>query len=195
MWRPEPAEGRLLLALARAAIARALGLIGPDPDALLDEALQRRVLGRPGAAFVTLRLAGDLRGCLGTLEPEEALARAVARQAVAAAFQDPRFAPLPPEQLEPVRLGVSVLGPFTPVPSSEAIVPGRHGVALALRGRRSVFLPEVAPEQGWDVPTLLEQLAAKAGLRRSDWRDAALSVFETVSFREGEGPGAILRPS
>ncbi len=195
MWRPEPAEGRLLLALARAAIARALCLSGPDPQPLLAEALQREVLCRPGAAFVTLRVAGELRGCLGTLEAEEALARAVARQAVAAALHDPRFPPLPPGELEPVRLGVSVLGPFTPVRSAQAIVPGRHGVALALRGRRSVFLPEVALEQGWDVSTLLEQLAVKAGLRRSDWHEAALSVFETVSFREGEGPGAILRPS
>lgn len=194
MWRPDPADGRLLLALARAAIADGLALPGPGPSRLLAEALRREVLSRPGAAFVTLRLGGELRGCLGTLEAEEPLARAVARQAVEAALRDPRFPPLPAEEFGPVRLSVSVLGPFTPVATPEAIVPGRHGVALSLRGRRSVFLPEVAPEQGWDVLTLLEHLAAKAGLRRGEWRDAALSVFETASFGEAPGTGAILRP-
>ena len=182
MWRPEPEDGRLLLGLSRAAIAHVLAVPGPDPERLLGEALERTVLGRPAPAFVTLRLQRELRGCLGTLEAEEPLARAVARHAVAAALHDPRFPPLLPDEVVPVRLGVSVLGPLTPVPSPEAIVLGRHGVALAHHGRRGVFLPEVAPEQGWDVPTLLEHLAVKAGLRRTDWQDASLSVFETVSF-------------
>ena len=193
MWRPEPEDGPLLLGLARAVIARALEVAGPDPDRLLSQALERTVLRRPGPVFVTLRLHRELRGCLGTLEPEEPVARAVARHAVAAALHDPRFAPLPPDTLASVRLAVSVLGPFTPVLSAEAIVLGHHGVALSHRDRRGVFLPEVAVEQGWDVSTLLENLALKAGLRRADWREAALSVFETASFGEDEGTGAILR--
>jgi AmmeMemoRadiSam system protein A len=195
MWRPDPADGVLLVALARAAIARAVKVPGEDAEALLHQALEREVLCRPAAAFVTLRLGGDLRGCLGTLEPEEALARAVSRQAVAAALRDPRFPPLSPAELAPVRLCVSVLGPFTPVLSPQVLIPGRHGVALARGDRRSVFLPEVAVEQGWDVPTLLEQLAVKAGMRRGDWRGAALSAFETASFVEEAGTGAILRSS
>ena len=195
MWRPDPADGARLLGLARAAIARAVGAPGEDPERLVEEALQREVLRRPGAAFVTLRLDGELRGCLGTLDAEEPLAHAVHRQAVAAALHDPRFPPLGADEFAPVRLGVSVLGPFTPVLAQEAILPGRHGVALSLAGHHGVFLPEVAAEQGWDVLTLLEQLAVKAGLRRGDWRRAALSVFETASFTEGAGTGAILRPS
>jgi AmmeMemoRadiSam system protein A len=184
MWRPEAQEGRLLLLLARGAISRALAVPGPDPDRLLSEALEREALCRPGAAFVTLRLERELRGCLGTLEAEEPLAQAVTRQAVAAAIHDPRFPPLTPRELEVVSLGVSVLGPFSPMLSPEGIVVGRHGVTLAHRGHHGVFLPEVGVEQGWDVPTLLEHLAVKAGLRRGDWREASLSVFETVSFVE-----------
>jgi len=195
MWRPEPEDGRLLLGLARAAIAHALAVPGPHPQLLLGEALERTVLRRPGPAFVTLRLQDELRGCLGTLEAEEPLASAVARHAVAAALHDPRFPPLLPGELVPVRLGVSVLGPCTPVVGQESIVLGRHGIALVHRGRRAVFLPEVALDQGWDVLTLLEHLAVKAGLRRPDWQDAALSVFETASFAEGDGTDGILRGS
>ena len=185
MWRPEPTEGRLLLALARAAIARALAVSGGDPERLLAEALEVEALRRPGAAFVTLHIDRDLCGCLGTLEAEEPLARAVTRHAVAAALHDPRFPPLPPHALDAVRLSVSVLGPFTPALSPETIVLGRHGVSLVRGPLRSVFLPEVALEQGWDVPTLLEHLAHKAGLRRrGDWEDSDLAVFETASFVE-----------
>jgi AMMECR1 domain-containing protein len=79
---------------------------------------------------------------------------------------------------------VSVLGPITPVPSAEAIVVGLHGVCLVQGAFRSVFLPEVAPEQGWDLTALLENLARKAGLRRGDWDQASLAVFETESFGE-----------
>jgi AmmeMemoRadiSam system protein A len=186
----------LLLGLARAAIARALGVAAPEPDELLAQALRRDVLRRPGAPFVTLRIDRELRGCLGTLEAEEPLARAVVRHAVAAALHDPRFPPLAPGELARLHLSVSVLGPFTPVLSPAAIVPGRHGVSLVRGPFRSVFLPEVALEQGWDVATLLEQLARKAGLqRRGDWEDAALAVFETAIFGEPGGTGAILRPS
>ncbi|HEX5041790.1 MAG TPA: AmmeMemoRadiSam system protein A [Candidatus Polarisedimenticolaceae bacterium] len=194
MWRPDAEEGRFLLGLARAAIARALGVLAPEPDELLAGALERDVLRRPGAPFVTLRLDGELRGCLGTLEAEEPLARAVARHAVAAALRDPRFPPLTASELEALHLSVSVLGPFTPVGSPEAIVIGRHGVSLVRGPFRSVFLPEVAVEQSWDVATLLEHLARKAGLRRrGDWEDAALAVFETACFAEDERTGAILR--
>ena len=121
MWRPEAREGGLLLELARAAIAYALGVPGPYPEHLLTGALEREALRRPAAAFVTLRLDHELRGCLGTLEAEEPLARTVIRQAVAAAFHDPRFPALVPSELEAVRLGVSVLGPFMPVLSPESI--------------------------------------------------------------------------
>ena len=121
---------------------------------------------------------------MGTLEARDPLARTVARQAVAAALEDPRFPPLAPHELTSVRLSVSVLGTLTPVPSPEVIVPGLHGVCLVSGSFRSVFLPRVALEQGWGLPELLENLALKAGLRRGDWERASLAVFESVHFGE-----------
>jgi AmmeMemoRadiSam system protein A len=181
---PSEKEGLQLLEVARAAIGSSLGAPGSDPEAVLERALEREVLRRPGAAFVTLHLDAELRGCVGTLEITAPLARSVARYAVAAAFQDPRFAPLSARELTAVRLSVSVLGPFTPVWTPEPIVVGRHGVSLVRGDFRSVFLPQVALEQGWDRTALLQHLAVKAGLSRDGWREAQLSVFETVSFAE-----------
>lgn len=179
-----PEDGLLLLRLARSAIVRALGRGGPEHDALLVEALARPFLSPPGAAFVSLHVGPDLRGCIGTLAAEAPLARTVATYAVAAALEDPRFPPLREDELRGVRLHVSVLSPLRPVASAEAIVLGRHGVSLERGSARAVFLPEVAPEQGWDLDALLENLAEKAGLPRGGWRRAQLHVFETEGFGE-----------
>jgi AmmeMemoRadiSam system protein A len=191
MWRPEAPvlfpseeEGMQLLEVARSAIGSSLGAPGPDAEALLERALAREVLRRPGAAFVTLHLDAELRGCVGTLEITAPLARSVARHAVAAALEDPRFVPLSAYELTAVRLSVSVLGPFTPVRTPEPIVVGRHGVSLVRGDFRSVFLPQVAVEQGWDRTALLQHLAVKAGLSQDGWRSAEISVFETASFAE-----------
>jgi AmmeMemoRadiSam system protein A len=178
-----PNEGLLLVRIARASIEDALGLPAPL-GRLVEEALERPRLREPRAAFVTLRAEAELRGCIGSFEPEAPLARAVVESAVAAALRDPRFPPVEAVELSAVSVEVSALTPMSPVASAEAIVAGRHGVQLALAGRRALFLPQVAVEQGWDVPTLLEQLALKAGLRASDWTRAALAVFEAESFGE-----------
>jgi AmmeMemoRadiSam system protein A len=183
MWRPEPEDGRQLLSVARAAIARAVGARGPDAETLLSRALEREVLRRPGAVFVTLRMDGALRGCLGTLEATDPLAEAVALHAAAAALEDPRFPRLHPTELLAVPLSVSVLGPSGPLPSPEALVPGRHGVVLALGGARPSSAPRGRRAE-MDRWTLLEHLAVKAGLPRNGWRDAALSAFETATFAE-----------
>jgi AmmeMemoRadiSam system protein A len=179
-----PEDGRLLLRVARLAIGEALQAPDNELARALTQALERDPLRRHGAAFVSLHLAMELRGCLGTLEPSQALARTVARHAVGAALEDPRFSPLRPHELPAVSLSVSVLGPLTPVASAEAIVVGRHGVSFVRGDLRSVFLPQVALDQGWDVRTLLENLALKAGLRCGDWETASLAVFETESFEE-----------
>jgi AmmeMemoRadiSam system protein A len=184
-----PEDGRLLLRVARSAIAEALR--AAPPDGALEAALACEPLRRPGAAFVSLHLDRELRGCVGTLEPSRALADTVAEHALAAALEDPRFPPLPAAELPAVRLSVSVLGRLTPVLSPEAIVLGRHGVRLSKGRFHAVFLPQVAGEQGWGLEELLDNLARKAGLRRQgDWLDASLAVFEAQVFEEG--PSAIL---
>jgi AmmeMemoRadiSam system protein A len=142
--------------------------------------------------FVTLKLPspgdgpenGVLRGCIGTMTPIDPLHQAVIRTARSAAFGDPRFPPVELEELQRVRISISVLTPMTPIRDASEIVVGRDGVQLERGAHRSVFLPQVPVEQGWSRERYLEQLARKAGLDRDAWRDARLSTFRTESFGE-----------
>lgn len=176
------AERRALLALARAAIEqrlyggdrldRARAALPPSP-----------ALDAARGAFVTLEDA-DLRGCIGHLEGDRALRETVERCAVASAFEDPRFAPMTPESWPGVAVSISVLTPAEPIDGPAAIEIGRHGVVLEKGSRRAVFLPQVAPEQGWGVADLLAHLARKAGLPADGWRGGRLFVFEAEVFGE-----------
>jgi len=134
-------------------------------------------------AFVTLTTAGRLRGCIGYIEGFKPLVDAVADNGRSAAVGDPRFSPVTVAELEEIHIEVSALTPLVPVAGPEEIVIGRHGVVLAKEGRRAVFLPQVAPEQGWDRDTTLTHLALKAGLRPNAWRQGAeFLVFEADVF-------------
>ena len=179
-------ERRALLELARASIRSQLhGEAEPQPSAgQLSAALRKEA-----ACFVTLHLAGKLRGCIGYLEASEPLHENVVRNARSAAFSDHRFAPLTAEELTDVDIEISVLTPNMPIARPEQFIVGRHGIIIQKRGRRAVFLPQVAPEQGWDRETTLQYLCRKAGLKSDDWRRGAeLSVFEAIVFGENNAP-------
>jgi AmmeMemoRadiSam system protein A len=106
--------------------------------------------------------------------------------AIEAATKDPRFPPLTVNELKDLELEVSVLTPMKPVPGPDAIVVGRDGVLMRLGDRGAVFLPQVAPQQGWNRTQMLEQLSEKAGLPAGAWRDprAKFSVFQADVFSE-----------
>jgi AmmeMemoRadiSam system protein B/AmmeMemoRadiSam system protein A len=175
-------EKRTLLKLAREAIRTRLKREPPPAPEELTPLLQN-----DGACFITLHIGGELRGCIGYLEAVEPLWRNVVRNARAAAFNDPRFFPLSSAEFEAVDLEISVLTPFRPIPGPDAFVVGRHGIILEKGGNHAVFLPQVAPEQGWDRETTLTHLALKAGLPPDGWRRGAkFSVFEAIAFGEKE---------
>lgn len=156
-----------LLRRARHAAARALGL----PEGKRDLPAPEGALAEAGAAFVTWKKDGRLRGCIGSVEPWRPLAEDVARNAVAALLNDPRFAPAQPRDLPKLAVDVSVLSPFEEVADPLASVEiGVHGVFVKKGTRSGLLLPQVAPEWGWDVPTLLEQVCLKAGLPGDAWR-------------------------
>ena len=161
------AERSELLKRARHAAARALGL----PEGKRDLPPASGVLAEPGAAFVTWKKDGRLRGCVGSVEPWRPLAEDVEKNAVAALLHDPRFAPAQPRYLAKLSIDVSVMTPLEEVPDPVAgIEIGVHGV-VARKGQRSgLLLPQVAPEWGWDVPALLEQVCLKAGLPGDAWK-------------------------
>ena len=138
-------------------------------------------------AFVTLndKATGALRGCIGEIMPMRPLAEAVAARAVDAALRDPRFSPVSERELGGLRVEVSALTPPKRVASWRDIVLGRDGMTLEKNGCFAVFLPQVAPEQGWDLPTTLSYLAQKAGLPSDAWRDGAtFETFQAEVFHE-----------
>ena len=183
-------ERRLLLALARAVVeATAARIPPPTPRAVADRlglALTPRLVA-PRGAFVTLTNRGELRGCIGYIEGLAPLARAVAENAAAAASRDARFRPVEPEETAGLHVEVSALTPLRDVAGPEEIVIGRHGIVLSKGRARAVFLPQVAPEQGWDRDTTLRHLALKAGLPPDGWRAGArFAVFEAEVLEEPE---------
>jgi AmmeMemoRadiSam system protein A len=142
--------------------------------------------GEARALFVTLRKHGELRGCIGTLSPDGELGRTVPRFARRAAFDDPRFPPLTPEELAECDIEISVLTPPQPVSSPEEIEVGRDGVILELAGRSGLLLPQVATEWGFDRERFLEEVSRKAGLFEDAWRDPAAKLwrFQAEVFEE-----------
>ncbi len=139
-------------------------------------------LARPAGAFVTLKKHGELRGCIGYIQPHAPLFQAVIDNATSAALRDPRFHPVAPAELAELTLEISVLTPPRAISSATEFMPGQHGIILHKDGRRAVFLPEVATEQGWNREQTLEHLARKAGLPASAWRGASFEIFTTQSY-------------
>jgi hypothetical protein len=192
-------EKRSLLVLARAAIGEHLFKDGRLEEVL--EPLERTpgIESRNGV-FVTLKSPADapgapnepvLRGCIGTMESTLPLYLEVVETAPKAAFQDPRFAPLGTDELDGVAISLSVLTPMKRLSDWRAIEIGRDGVQLVRGPFRSVFLPQVAQEQGWDRRRLLSQLSLKAGMDPDGWRSGELFAFQADSFGESDqaGPG------
>jgi AmmeMemoRadiSam system protein A len=182
-----------LLALARSTIDRYLSgekqsdlsayvdLIGLPPEAKL----------RAGA-FVTLKRQGHLRGCIGSIYPRQPLWHAVVGNAIHAAVHDHRFPPVKREETGDLDIEISVLTAPRDIAGPEAFHVGTHGIILEKHGKRAVFLPQVAPEQGWDREETLSHLARKAGLPADAWREGTrFWVFEAQVFGERD----VERPS
>lgn len=129
------------------------------------------------AAFVTLTIEGRLRGCMGQLVATASLLDAVKEMALAAAFGDPRFAPLTGEELEKLDCEISVLSPLAMTDRPEDIVVGTHGIYLR-KGRQSgVLLPQVAAQQGWTRQEFLDATCRKAGLPAESWKDGETEIY------------------
>lgn len=174
------AERRLLLNLAREAICaalekRQLELVPPS-----DHLAEHR------GAFTTLHIAGELRGCVGYVFPQYSLYRTVAETAVAAAFDDPRFAPLQKEEYPRLEYEISVLSPLSPIDPEDVEV-GRHGLVITYGSRRGLLLPQVPVEHKWNREMFLEQTCLKAGLPSDAWEHGAkLEAFTAEIFGDSD---------
>jgi AmmeMemoRadiSam system protein B/AmmeMemoRadiSam system protein A len=177
--------GRRLLALARGAIGHRLAETAAAPR--VDAPLWLR---QAGATFVTLTHAGKLRGCIGSLEARRTLGEDVVANALAAAFADPRFAPLSATEWPATQVEVSLLSTPKPIPFADeaelfdAIEPGVDGLIVQLNERRATFLPQVW-ESIPDKRRFVAELVAKAGLA-PDTRLARCRVlrYRVMKWRE-----------
>ncbi|HJQ96788.1 MAG TPA: AmmeMemoRadiSam system protein A [Candidatus Polarisedimenticolaceae bacterium] len=179
-------EGAALVRLARAAIEDRL--LPRDAVAAVLRSIELTPgLLEPRGVFVTLHAPEGgrrrLRGCIGSTEAESPAHEAVLDAAVHAAFRDPRFPPLTPEEYPLVDVSVSVLT-LPRVVTAENVVPGEDGVILEHPQGRAIFLPEVAAEHGWSREDLLVQLCRKARVPEGAWREATLFSFRSQKFGE-----------
>lgn len=173
-------EQDILLKLARESITEAVtrGAIGTKK-------IPNGNLHSRCGCFVTIKIRDRLRGCIGTFSTGKPLYAAVQEMAAAAATQDPRFYPLTPEELDEIRIEISVLSPLKKISSTEEIKVGIHGLYIEKGLSRGVLLPQVATEYGWDRETFLAQTCLKAGLEPDAWeKDADISIFTAQIFGE-----------
>ena len=182
MGRPLSSEERsLLLRLVRDTLsARFRGEPLPEPP------IPEGPLTELRGAFVTLKEKGQLRGCIGHVVGLEPLWKSVRSNAINAAFHDPRFSPLEPDELPRVKIEISALTPLEEVASPDEIEVGLHGVMIEKGLYRGLLLPQVAVEYGWDRETFLDYTCRKAGLQPGCWKDqdARISVFSAEVFSE-----------
>jgi len=136
-----------------------------------------RKLKEPRGAFVTLYRKGELRGCIGQIVPRMPLGEAVAAMAQEAAFRDPRFTPVRPEELDDLKIEISVLTPLQKIDSTDEIEVGKHGIVIVRDRSMGLLLPQVATEYNWDRNEFLEHCCLKAGLPRNTWKDKETEIY------------------
>lgn len=181
-------DKNILLRLARQSIELA---VNRHPLPKLDLASYSTLLQEPGASFVTLTENGDLRGCIGALEPYQALAQDVCEHAAAAAMEDYRFPPVKPDEVARLEIEISRLTSperlvYTePLELLTRLRPHIDGVVLRDGFRRSTFLPQVW-EKIPDPATFLAHLCQKMGAPATFWRHKLLEVYtyQVEEFKE-----------
>lgn len=156
--------------IAREAIA--VNLDGRDyqPEEIDELDIQR-------GAFVTLKIDGDLRGCIGQIRSREPLYKVIADMAVAAAFDDPRFPRLTRAEQQRLEFEISVLSPLVRVKRFSEIKVGRDGLMIKLDIHSGLLLPQVATEYGWNTTEFLEQTCLKAGLPKESYKDKYAEIY------------------
>jgi len=151
------------------------GTVIRTPDGLAD------VMAEKGGVFVCLKKRGELRGCIGTIEPVAGcVAEEAVRNAIHAATRDGRFPPVGEEELNDLDYTVDVLCEPEEVSSPAMLDPKRYGIIVSKGARRGVLLPDIE-----GVETAGQQLRIamlKAGIVPDD-KDVKIKRFEVKRFK------------
>jgi len=160
-------------------------------DKLDDSKFSSNLQAKAGA-FVTLKEAGQLRGCIGSFNPDQSLYKVVQSMAIASATEDYRFSPVVKSEVSMLEIEISVLTPLKKINSISEIVLGKHGIYIKKGGRSGTFLPQVATGTGWNLEEFLGHCAQdKAFIGWDGWKDADIYTYEAIVFEEKEFKGKL----
>ncbi len=175
------AEKNLLFKIAEGSIRTMLyenKRISPDEKEMTENL--KKQLG----VFVTLKVNGALRGCIGRFISSDPLYLVVRESSLSSAFEDPRFTPLTKEEFEKTEIEITVLGPLKKINDISEIVLGKHGIYIKKGLRSGTMLPQVATENKWTVEDFLGYTSRdKAGIGWTGWKDAEIFIYEGVVLR------------
>lgn len=173
---------RKLMELSRQALEEIVLGIKREREPVNDPYLQSREYG----AFVSLHKRQELRGCIGNCAPKTPLFETVTEMTEAAASRDPRVNPVSKKELGEIQIDITVLSALEAISDPLTLEIGKHGLYVALGGKRGVLLPQVATQYGWDMKTFLEQTCVKAGLQKHAWKesDVRVSGFTALIIEE-----------
>jgi AmmeMemoRadiSam system protein A len=184
-------QGRRLIQVARGTIAARLGIPAETGSIHPEDDLADPVFQEKRGTFVTLKLKGQLRGCMGCLTPSETILEGIQRNAINSAFNDPRFPALSAIELDQAEIDISILTNPRKLEYTggdnllKKIRPDIDGVIINKGGARATFLPQVW-EQLPRTEDFLAHLCRKAGLPPDEWRKGELgvSIYQAQYFNE-----------
>jgi uncharacterized protein len=178
-----PPESRMrLLRLARWALEDLVQDNQEQCEEFDDPYLQSRTYG----AFVSLHNGYELRGCVGIWTASQPLYQNVIDMTLAAASSDHRVTPVRKDELNNIRIDISILSPLEPAHEPLLLEVGKHGLHIARGGKHGVLLPQVATRYRWHIKTFLEQTCLKAGLPEDAWKQPGtfVSSFSALIIEE-----------
>ena len=184
-------QGQRLVHLARATIAARLGLSDAIGTVIPDNELADPAFQEQRGTFVTLKIKNQLRGCMGCLTPSETIIEGVRRNAINAAFNDPRFPALTALELEQAEIEVSILTEPRELEYADGsellkkLRPDIDGVIISKGMARATFLPQVW-QQLPGTEEFLTHLCRKAGLSSDEWEKGTMnvSIYQVQYFHE-----------
>lgn len=177
-------EKEMLFSIARSSIR---SMLYENKKYIIDEKKIPEALKMEYGAFVTLKIDGKLRGCIGRFLSTDPLYEVVRASALSSAFEDHRFSPLTKEEYEKLDFEITVLGPMKRINNINEIVLGKHGIYIKKDFRAGTMLPQVATENGWTVEQFLGYTSRdKAGLGWDGWKGAELYIYEGMVLEENK---------
>lgn len=177
-------EKELLFEIARNSI---LARLNSSHEPFIDQKKLPGNLNKQYGVFVTLKIDGVLRGCIGRFYSEYPLYELVSQSALSSAFEDPRFPPLTREEFDKLSFEITVLGPMRKIQDINEIILGKHGIYIRKDKRAGTMLPQVATENRWTIEQFLGYTAMnKAGLGWEGWKDAEIFIYEGLILEEND---------